>query len=192
VVVINRYLTYSVFLLAACLLTGLQTAAQMVPAEVTNVQDHGLSGVEFTVSGNGATTGPTDHFGKTQIILPQGTQTGDVIVLVLKQSKPPYIFYSPWGGRAVVPKPSGFIAIVLGTRGDRAALRNPKVMASALVTINEKNDKLRASTSFPDKAGRTVSAVAEEGGFSPQDLDAAIKGFLAETPDPSIQKLGNV
>jgi hypothetical protein len=187
----KRYLTCSVPILVLSLFSQLPAWAQTVPAEVTDVQSHALGGVEFTVSGNGATTGPTDNFGKTQIILPQGTQAGDVIVLVLKHTKPPiYIFYSPWGGRAVVPKPSGFVAIVLGTRGDRAALQNPKVLAAAIVTINEKNDKFRATASFPARATETLRAVAEEGGFNPKDLDAAIKGFLTKTQDPSIQRLG--
>jgi hypothetical protein len=189
--VMKKLTVYSLPSLVLCLLASLCTTAQTVPATVTGVNDQPLRGVEFTVSGNGGTTGPTDAFGKTQILLPAGTQVGDLVVLVLKPAtKPPtYMFFSPWEGRAVVPKSPGYVAIVLGTQGNRAALANPKVLSALVSAINQKNDRVRNAADFPAYASKNLGTVADATGFKPQELDKAIKGFLANTDDPTLRNL---
>src|ERR1019366_5196257 len=104
-----------------------------VAVQVFDLHDRPLKNIVLSVGGNGSTTPPTDVAGKTQIILPEGTKPGDTVVLILVRAPSPnFILFSPWEGRAVVPNPQAFIAVVIGVRGDAAALRNTSVQASML------------------------------------------------------------
>jgi hypothetical protein len=189
----KRYLT-CLIVFAALALSPIGSAwAQNVPAEVTDVHDHPLEGVELTVSGNGSTTGPTDTNGKTQIILPQGVGPGDTIVLVLKRAKQPNLmFYTPWEGRATVPNRPGYIPIVLGIRGDKTALNNPEVVKEILSVINTKNDVDRSGAYFPGKAKKTRAHISEQAGFNVEQIHAAIKKLIGSSDDPKIQSMGHV
>lgn len=167
---------FMLFLNACALLLGdcsMVASAQTVAIQVSDVHDRPIAGAILTTKGNGSTGSPTDAAGKTQVQLPKGLQTGDELALVLVKIKPPnFRFLSPWQGRAIVPKPTGFVDIVLGVIGDKAALGNPRVVSSLAAEIHRQN-KLT-----PDDRGerkRTLRAVSREAGFSAADVDSAIR-----------------
>jgi hypothetical protein len=87
--------------------------------------------------------------------------------------KPPnFRFLSPWRGRAIVPKPTGFLDIVLGVIGEKAALENPKVVSSLAAEIHRQNE---LAPDDLEERKRTLQTVSREAGFSAADLDSAIR-----------------
>ena len=162
--------------------------AQSVAVQVSDLHDRPMTGVVLSVSGNGSTGAATDVAGKTQIVLPQGTQPGDSVILILVQTIPKnLIFFSPWEGRAIVPKPQGFIGVVLGARGDTAALKNSRFLVSITATITSLNRENEPG--FWSLKYRTFRTFSEQAGFKPDVLDNSIREFLSQTNDPSLRKL---
>jgi hypothetical protein len=160
-------------LLAFCISAGSQT----IPIQVSDLRDHPIAGAILSTKANGSTSDPTDRAGKTRVVLPTGLVAGDELALVLVN--PANLrFLSPWQGRAIVPKSSGFIEIVLGRIGDRAALSNPKVISSLATEIEKHN---RLSPDNLEKRKQTLQTVSEEAGFKAADVDAAIRALANDS-----------
>jgi hypothetical protein len=165
--------------------------AQTVAIQVADLQDRPVQGVILSVGGNGSTSSATDVAGKTQIIVPAGTQPGDAVVLILvRKPAPNLIFFSPWEGRATVPKPQGFIGVVLGARGDRAALTNPKVVSSITAAINAENHSPRLGSPSQAERYETLKVVARKAGFQAAELDSTIRTTMIDADDPTQRKRG--
>jgi hypothetical protein len=165
--------------------------AQTVAIQVSDLQDRPIRGVVLSVSGNGSTSPATDIAGKTQIVAPAGTQPGDDVVLILvRKPAPNLIFFSPWEGRATVPKPQGFVGVVLGLRGDRTALANPKVVSSITAAINAENDSPGVVGTSQKERDETLKAVARKAGFEGVELDSAIRTTMINADDPKQRKQG--
>lgn len=171
------YRHHAFLLLNACALLladcSIVASAQTVAIQVSDVHDRPIAGAVLTTKGNGSTGSPTDVAGKAQVQLPRGLEAGDELALVLVKIKPPnFRFLSPWQGRAVVPKPTGFVDIVLGVIGDKAALGNPKVVSSLAAEIYRQNN---LTPDDPGERKRTLQTVSREAGFSAADIDSAIR-----------------
>jgi hypothetical protein len=181
--------------------------AQSLPIEVLDVHDHPLKDSVLTAGGNGSTSSPSDIAGKTQILLPQGTKPGDSVVLILVRPGKPSMMFSPWEGRATVPTPPGFVTVVVGPRGDLAALQNNEVLAAMLSSIVAKNDKFAQDyVNWGEPAGRakdtarqqrilgtvyaaTLQSVSNEAGFDAHTVDAALRGCV-KSDNPETTQLG--
>src|ERR1700687_2431813 len=186
----RRFLSLVAGLGGLVLLSGRSAEGQSVAVQVSAVQSRPIKGAVLSVSGNGSTSSPTDVAGKAQLILPQGTQPGDSIVLVLVRANPRNLmFFSPWHGLAVVPKPPGFIGVVLGARGDIKALDNSTVVVSFATALTWLNEQDTASESDWSMKYSTLSRLSGEVGFKPEQVDEAIRWGLVDTKDPDLRKI---
>lgn len=178
---VDRY--HAVLVLLNALLLGccsIAAESQTIAIQVSDLHDRPIVGTILSTKADGSTSAPTDIAGKTRVHLPAGIQAGDELALVLVKSNPTNLsFLSPWQGRVIVPKFSGFIEVVLGTNGDRAALHNPKVMSSLAAEIERQNKKL--SPGNLEQRKRNLETVSKEAGFKAADVDASIRA-LANDP----------
>jgi hypothetical protein len=165
--------------------------AQTLALQVTDPNDVPMQDVVISVGGKGSTSPPTDLSGKTFANLPQGAQPGDDIWLVLvKANQNNLMMYSPWRGKTTVPKPQGFVAVVLAARGSLSVLQNKKVIWSLVSAVNERNEFYsggagRAPLEYKKK---TLEVIAEEAGFSALQLDSAIRSVALVDDDPRHKK----
>lgn len=161
--------------------------SQKIEIQVSDYHQKPISGTVLSAKSAGtSTTPPTDVAGKTQIVA-VGVQPGDPLSLVLVRAPGNgMIIMSPYGGRAIVPKPSGFIEVVLGAPGNKWALRDPRVVWSwtaAIVDLNKRSD------SGADGRARNLARVAGTSGFTPEEIDQAIRSNAEVSSDPSQKAL---
>jgi hypothetical protein len=149
--------------------------------QVSNYHDRPIPGVILSAKGTGSTGQPTDIAGKTQLVLPQGTQPGGNVFLILVRapSKDLQIF-SPLHGRATVPLPGDFVEVYLGVRGTVAALTNPKIVDSLAVAINKMNAEPPpvgggAEDSESQRRQDNLAEASKELGLEPNQVDDAIR-----------------
>ena len=180
--------------LALVLLISHLLHAQSLLVEVLDVHDHPLKNIVLTAGGNSSTSSPSDVAGKTQILLPQGTKPGDPVVLILVPPPKSFMMFSPWEGRTTMPVPPNFLTVVLGARGDLAALQNNKVLVGMLNSIVAKNERIAQELEGWDwGSGKTGSAsekkqflLEKEQAASLQSLSNAA-GLDARTVDKSLR-----
>jgi hypothetical protein len=174
--------------LSGLLLAGhcLPALSQSVAIYVSDYHDKPISGTILSTKGAGSTSAPTDVSGRTKIAIPSTVQPGDDLELSLVHAPVQTMrIVSPWRGRATVPKPSGFIEVVLGIPGDKAALTDRRVVSSWALAIVRKNDS--SPTLLPDQRRReTLKAFAEQAGFTPAEIDSAIRA-LANVNDNNLR-----
>jgi hypothetical protein len=170
--------------LSGLLLAGycLPALSQSVLIYVSDYHEKPISGTILSTKGAGSTSSPTDVSGRTQISIPSTMQPGDALELSLVRAPVQTMkIVSPWRGRATVPKPSGFIEVVLGVPGDRAALTDRRVVSSWALAIVRKNES--SPTPLTDqKRSETLNEFAEQAGFTPAEIDSAIRA-LADVND---------
>ena len=163
-------------LLACC---SIAAESQAIPIHVSDLRDRPITGAVLSAKNGGSTSAPSDIAGKTQVQLPQGLQVGDELALVLVRSKPTNLqFYSPWQGRATVPKPPGFIEVVLGVLGDIAALENPEVVASIAGEIDKLNKSSSGEFQELEMNRRIVSMMS---GFKAEQIDSAVRRLAGDS-----------
>jgi hypothetical protein len=174
-------------------------SSQIVAIQVSDLKDRPVAHAILSTKGSGSTSAPTDIAGKTQVQLPTGIQVGDELALVLVNSGPkPLRILSPWQGRAVVPRPQGFIEVVLGQVGDRAALENHKVLAALAAEVLEKNKQDPGD--FIQRQ-YILESVSYNAGFKAAEVDAAIRevakdpkedkylhAYVVEYPGPPMRR----
>ena len=168
--------------LFACLCAS--ASSQSVQIQVSDYHERPIPGTVLGGKSAGtSTSNPTDVAGKTQVIPPPGAQPGDPLSLVLVRAPArTMIIMSPFQGRATIPRAPGFIEVILGERGDSWALRDKRVVWSWIATLVQMN-----RTSFPPRDN--LKKMAEESGFTVEQLDDAISKATSETTDPSRAKL---
>jgi hypothetical protein len=83
------------------------------------------------------------------------------------------IIMSPFEGRATIPRPPGFIEVILGAPGDPLALKDTRVAWAWINAIVQMN---RESFHPQDN----LAKVAKAAGFSPMQLEDSIRSALAK------------
>jgi hypothetical protein len=160
-----------------------QAVSQSVALYVSDYHDKPISGTILGTKGAGATSPPTDISGKTRIVVPSTIQPGDDLELSLVRAPVRTMrIVAPWQGRAVVPKSSGFVQVVLGVPGDKWALRDPRVVSSWAEAI-AREDEAPSLLSPDQKRKETLATFAKQAGFTPGQIDSAIRA-LADVNDP--------
>ncbi len=149
-----------------------------------------VRGVEIGIEGAGG-SGLTGDDGKALLPLAKDTSENDSVTLQILHSPPgkdPEII-SPWDFSTRVPsfrnKAENFVLVIVVQRGDRAALENNSVLtllAARITRANIPNPTNAEGRSEDPKAN--LAAVAKQYGFSPDDLDVAIRALGARTNDP--------
>jgi len=162
--------------------------SQTVMIQVLDVHDHPVPGAILSAEGNGSTSAPTDRAGKTQIVLPL-PQPGDVLPLILVTPKSPMRILSPWKGRGTVPKPFGFVEVVLGRAGDVAALQNPAVVWSMAAAVVETKKEICETCATQVTADQALKRVAAEVELDPSRVDAAVRKLIEQKRDPAHEKV---
>jgi hypothetical protein len=156
--------------------------SQTVWIQVSDVHDRPLPGAILSAKGNGSTSAPADKAGKTNVYIAP-LQPGDELALILVAPKSPMRILSPWEGRGTVPKSSGFVEVVLGRAGDRAALNNQAVVWSMAAAVVETKEKSHAAN--PPTGEEALRQVAKEAELDPSAVDAAIRYQIRVVPYPT-------
>ena len=178
-------------------LAALVWTAAAIPAysatlllQVCDVRDQPMSGVVLTAKSSGSTSPPTDVAGKTQIMLLPNLLPGEPVSLVLVRAPRAGLqIYSPWEGSATIPNPNYALAVVLGSRGDRAALENRRVTDSLAEAVLKKQENHLPAGAFgramPSKRKglNALSDVSMDAGLDPLQVDDAIRKW-ADNPVP--------
>jgi hypothetical protein len=93
------------------------------------------------------------------------------------------IIMSPFEGHAVIPKPPGFVEVILGVPGVRWALEDKRVVWSLTAAVVQLN---KAGLS-PREAN--LARVANVAGFAPGQMLSAILAVARNPSDPSQREL---
>jgi hypothetical protein len=154
---------------------------------VFDMQDKPIKGVTVNVRGDG-TSGITDDEGKTRIVLAPQTQPGSEVALYIVSAPKDLEFISPMNKMVRVPPfenaSQNSVEIVLAERGSRRLLADSKALTAITASINSANVRNTVSGTPSEKQRvETLGTVAQTFGFSPKELDAAIREWGRKTKD---------
>jgi tetratricopeptide (TPR) repeat protein len=162
---------------------------------IRDVQDRPIAGVEIATVGDGATGPATDKAGKTRLRLAPQTLPGHQVTLQIVKAPPKrdLVFISPWDRTARVPpfenESNNHVPMVLADRAHRQVLIDSRGATAMVANIQQRNTPEAVALSRDTEADeqrklRSLREVAQDYGFSPAEVDAAIRELGRKTKDP--------
>ncbi len=181
-----RYPTTAILFLAAA--SSLCADAGVLVVQVQDIHKKALTKLQLRAEG-GAVAPPTDVAGIARLPLSPGTKAGERVGLQLVMPPRDLVFISPWDAEVIVPPfdSSKEVLVVLADRGDRALLEDGAALQSLTANVLKKIQPSPAKEPGADDEQRrreALVAVSKMYGFSPENLDAAIRAWGEKTEDP--------
>lgn len=178
----RRYFTCLLIGVALCHCSIALAQGQIVALQVSDYHSQPIPATIISGKGPGTSTSqPTDIAGKTQIVIPSLLQPGDPLPLILVRAPNPQMkMMSPFEGRATIPRPPGFVEVILGVPGDPWLLRDKRVvwsLTSAIVQLNAVSNQREAN----------LEQVALYAGYTPNELNQKIRSLASTDVDSSHQ-----
>ncbi|HEX8377849.1 MAG TPA: tetratricopeptide repeat protein [Pedobacter sp.] len=157
--------------------------------QVANPLGQPLTDVVLSTTGDSSTSAATDEAGKTRLRLAPQTKPGDEITLQVVHAPRDVVFISPWNQRVRVhsfEKESQNVAeVVLADRGDRMLLEYPQAAVAMVLKINAANAERMGMEPLTEERRRAnLVEAAKAFGFSPEEVDRAIRALSQKTTDP--------
>jgi biopolymer transport protein ExbB/biopolymer transport protein TolQ len=169
----------------ACAASG---AVGVLILQVSDSGDRPIRAVILSAKGGGSTSNPTDIAGKTQVLLPPGTQPGgDVFLTLVRAPSKDLRMIAPWHGHGIVPAWGGFLEVVLAAPGDLKALASPIVLKSVTAAINYMNGSRGGDGGL--LAQTNLREVSQELDLEPALVNGAIRAWATKVSDPQQMRL---
>jgi tetratricopeptide (TPR) repeat protein len=161
----------------------------LLAVHVANPQGQPLTGVVLSATGDSSTGVATDGAGKTRLRLAPRTKPGDEVTLQVVRAPQDLVFISPWNQRVRAhsfEKESQNVAeVVLAKRGDRMLLEYPEAAVAMVSKVNTANAARMGMEPLTDEQRRAnLAEAAKAFGFSPEEVDRAIRALGQKTTDP--------
>jgi tetratricopeptide (TPR) repeat protein len=151
-----------------------------------DIKDKTVKGIRFIVLNNKAVSAPTIGDGITKILIPADYASGKNIEIQIHQTDEDWVFISPWDDWITVPESGGYCKIILARHGDREALVNGDAVRAMTAGILAKfNEQATTEQTITEELRRKVlQEQAKRFGFSPKEIDRAIREFSKKAKDP--------
>ena len=190
---LTSFLLTLILTLICCHLVRAEEGVLVV--QVSDLIGRSITGVVLTTTGDGSVSAPSAVAGKLRIKLASGTQPGDEVELVLIRASQDLVFISPWNQRVTVPcfaNSTRCVAkVVLGVSGSRELLTNSQAQLAMVSKVNAANvSKVGIETLTEAQRQVNLAEVAKAFGYSPEEVDRAIRSLRKNTVDP--YQLGQV
>lgn len=192
-------LTFAIVL--ACLCRA-QAEDGVLWVQVSDPQGKPISDVTLSATGPSsvsvltkAESEPSEVAGKVRIRLASSTKPGEVIELIIVRAPHNFVFISPWNGLVAIPcfedKTSCVQKVVLAERGQRMLLEYPEGQYAMAAKVNKANAAVGGDNESAEvQRWENLAQVAKEHGFTPGEVDSAIRSLRKKTEDPL--RLGEV
>ncbi len=160
---------------------------------VNDVHNHAIVSLEIKeIADDGdARSALTDQKGKARIRLaPQVKESSWVSLQIVKSpAGTNWMMVSPWDYKSQVPsfenENKNFIEVVVVQHGERAALEKGTVLKALAQQINKANaPKSADKQAAPPDPKANLEAVAKQYGYTPEEVDKAIRAWGATATDP--------
>jgi hypothetical protein len=166
------------------------------------INDAGGSSIKdvFISCEEGCAQTVSDSNGNARLKLPRELNETDWVTIKIQG----WVLISPWNGKLSIPsftnKPKNIYLVVVAHKGDREILKSGDAIASLTAKILSrlrgkyeaklKDEITRERREVSDEERKLVlQEVADSVGFSPAELDEAIRGLGRRTQDPYQQGL---
>jgi len=162
--------------------------------QVTDVQHHPIQGVQVGLKETG-TPATTNASGKASILLSTAPQPTPWLSVQIVKSPPgkDLVVISPWDRRILVPAftrdPATPVIIMVADRGDHLLLENGQIIAAITARINQAVTPQQKDENPRKQQESALESVGKDIGFSPSEIDKAIRSWGEKTQDPYEQGL---
>jgi tetratricopeptide (TPR) repeat protein len=197
---LTRSLFILIFTMAFCHIAWAEEGILVV--QVSDPLGKPLAGVVLSATGDSSTSAPTEVIkqvtevsGKARIKLADSTRPGDEVELVMVKAQQDLVFISPWNQRVTVPcfenNTRCVVRVVLAERGSRMLLEYPPAQLALVAKVNVANATTTIKgRSVEEQRPANLAEVAKAYGYTPEDVDRAIRSLGKATTDP--YELGQV
>ncbi len=163
--------------------------AEVLLVHVTNPLKQPLADVVLRTSGDRSTSVTTDASGNARLPLPPNTMVGNEVRVQVVSGPQEFVFVSPWNGRVTVPsfenETQNVAEVVLAARGHRMLLDYPQMEVALVAKVNAGNDAWSSLEPLTeDQRGTNLAKVADEFGFTPEEVDRAIRTLGEKSTNP--------
>jgi tetratricopeptide (TPR) repeat protein len=160
---------------------------------VNDVQKRPIIGLEIQeIAGLGDDrSAVTDQRGKARIRMAPTVKESSWVSLKILKSPPGmnWMIVSPWDYKSQVPsfenEAENFVEVVVVQHGERAALEQGMVLKALVQQINKANaPKSGGKQAAPPDPKVNLEAVAKQYGYTPEEVDKAIRAWGVTATDP--------
>lgn len=160
----------------------------VLAVHVTNPLKQPLNDVVLRTNGDSSTNVTTDASGNARLRVPPNTIVGNEVTVQVVRAPQELVFVSPWNGRVTVPsfenETQNVADVVLAARGHRTLLEYAPIAVAMVSKVNGSDTWAGLEPLTEDQRATNLVKVADEFGFTREEVDHAIRTLGERSTNP--------